>query len=88
MKHILIITANFPPEPVTSAIMNCDLAEALSVRYRVTVLAPRPSRPKEMDFTHAERPSGRYRLITQDSYDDTIALRSIQKKEGYAEKIL
>ena len=29
-----------------------------------------------------------YQLITQDSYDDTIALRSIQKKEGYAEKIL
>ena len=84
MKHILIITANFPPEPVTSAIMNCDLAEALSVRYRVTVLAPRPSRPKEMDFTHAERPSGRYRLITQDSYVHPESQMAGRFRESYS----
>ena len=84
MKHILIITANFPPEPVTSAIMNCDLAEALSVRYRLTVLAPRPSRPKEMDFTHAERPSGRYRLITQDSYVHPESQMAGRFRESYS----
>ncbi len=68
MKHILIISANFPPEPVTSAVMNCDLAEALSEHYRVTVLTPPPSRPQEMDFSHAERPAGNYRIIEQKSY--------------------
>ncbi|MCR4920734.1 MAG: glycosyltransferase family 4 protein [Bacteroidaceae bacterium] len=68
MKHILIISANFPPEPVTSAVMNCDLAEALSGDYRVTVLTPPPSRPREMDFSHAVRPVGNYRIIQQESY--------------------
>lgn len=29
-----------------------------------------------------------YQLIMRDSYDDTIALKSIQKKAGYAERIL
>lgn len=29
-----------------------------------------------------------YQLIVRDSYDDTIALKSIQKKQGYAERIL
>lgn len=29
-----------------------------------------------------------YQLIVRDSYDDTIALKSIQKKAGYAERIL
>lgn len=29
-----------------------------------------------------------YQLIVKDSYDDTIALRSIQKKAGYADRIL
>ena len=29
-----------------------------------------------------------YQLIVKDSYDDTIALKSIQKKAGYAERIL
>ena len=29
-----------------------------------------------------------YQLIVKDSYDDTIALKSIQKKQGYAERIL
>ena len=68
MKHVLIISANFPPEPVTSAVMNCDLAEALSKYYRVTVLTPPPSRPREMDFSRAERPEGNYRIIQQESY--------------------
>lgn len=29
-----------------------------------------------------------YQLIVKDSYDDTIALKSIQKKQGYSERIL
>lgn len=45
-KHkILIISAVFPPEPVTTAYMNHDLAIALQGRYDVTVLRAFPSRP-------------------------------------------
>lgn len=44
-KRILIISAVFPPEQVTSAYLNYDLAKALAKDYRVTVLRPRPTRP-------------------------------------------
>lgn len=45
MKHILIISAVFPPEQVTSAYLNYDLAKGLSKDYNVTVLRPKPTRP-------------------------------------------
>ena len=44
-KRILIISAVFPPEQVTSAFLNYDLAKALSRDYCVTILRPRPTRP-------------------------------------------
>ena len=50
-KNVLIITAVFPPEPVTSATLNYDLAVTLSKKYNVTVLTPRPSRPAGFDFS-------------------------------------
>lgn len=44
-KNILIISAVFPPEQVTSAFLNYDLAKALAKDYKVTVLRPKPTRP-------------------------------------------
>lgn len=44
-KNILIISAVFPPEQVTSAFLNYDLAKALAKDCRVTVLRPKPTRP-------------------------------------------
>ena len=44
-KNILIISAVFPPEQVTSALLNYDLAKALAKEYKVTVLRPKPTRP-------------------------------------------
>lgn len=44
-KNILIISAVFPPEQVTSAFLNYDLAKVLAKDYRVTVLRPKPTRP-------------------------------------------
>lgn len=45
MKSIVIISAVFPPEQVTSAFLNYDLAKSLAKDYTVTVLRPRPTRP-------------------------------------------
>ena len=45
MKKIVIISAVFPPEQVTSAFLNYDLAKALAKEYKVTVLRPKPTRP-------------------------------------------
>ena len=44
-KNVLIITAVFPPEQVTSAFLNYDLAHELAKDYEVTVLRPYPTRP-------------------------------------------
>ncbi len=44
-KHCLIISAVFPPEQVTSAFLNYDLAKALAKEFKVTVLRPKPTRP-------------------------------------------
>ncbi len=49
-KRILIISAVFPPEQVTSAFLNYDLAKALAKDYKVTVLRPKPTRPIGASF--------------------------------------
>lgn len=58
MKRILIITAVFPPEPVTSATLNYDLAVELAKSYEVMVLKPKPSRPVGFDFSLCNEKSG------------------------------
>lgn len=44
-KRIVIISAVFPPEPVTSATLNYDLAKELAKEHNVTVIRPKPTRP-------------------------------------------
>ena len=48
--NILIISPVFPPEPVTSALLNYDLALALSKEHNVTVIRQRPSRPMGSNY--------------------------------------
>lgn len=52
-KRVLVITAVFPPEPVTSATLNYDLTKALGDEYDVIELNPRPSRPMGINFINA-----------------------------------
>lgn len=53
MKYkVVIISAVFPPEQVTSALMNYDLAKALSNDYEVTVLRPYPTRPAGSQYNY------------------------------------
>ena len=54
MNKKLIIASVFPPDAVTSAYLNFDLANALSKEGRVTVIRPFPSRPKGVNYTEAE----------------------------------
>ena len=49
-RIILLISAVFPPEQVTSAYLNFDLAKRLSKEYKVVVLRPKPTRPIGVDF--------------------------------------
>lgn len=67
-KRILIISAVFPPEQVTSALMNYDLARALSKDYDVTVLRPYPTRPIGMKFDYTGMGDEPFETILIDSY--------------------
>lgn len=67
-KHILIISAVFPPEQVTSAFLNYDLAHALAENHEVTVLRPFPTRPIGAKFETTEVDDKCFRTILIDSY--------------------
>lgn len=66
-KTIIIISGVFPPEQVTSAFLNYDLARCLSEEFRVVVLRPRPTRPEGSEF------SGE---LWQDPHFETIQIES------------
>ena len=67
-KKILIISAVFPPEQVTSAFLSYDLALELAKEYVVTVLRPYPTRPIGAKFESAEVGEKSFKTILVDSY--------------------
>lgn len=68
MKKILIVSAVFPPEQVTSAFLNYDLAHELAKGYEVTVLRPYPTRPIGAQFESAEVEDKSFKTILVESY--------------------
>lgn len=66
-KTILIISAVFHPEPLTSAMMNYDLAVELAKEHKVTVLRPKPTRPVGKDYS-VYKEDYPFNCITLDSY--------------------
>lgn len=68
MKRIAIISAVFPPEQVTSAYLNYDLAKALSKYYNVVVLRPKPTRPIGATFKDEIWRDADFETIQIDSY--------------------
>ena len=68
MRKILIITGVFPPEQVTSAFLNYDLAHELAKRYDVTVLRPYPTRPIGAKFDSVDVEDNSFKTILIDSY--------------------
>lgn len=67
-KKILIISAVFPPEQVTSAALNYDLAHELAKTYDVTVLRPYPTRPIGMQFDNTDVDDSSFKTILVNSY--------------------
>lgn len=76
MKNIVIISAVFPPEPVTSATLNYDLADALSKDYNVTVITPKPSRPAGFNFANIP-------MITDTMFNHIIVESYIHPKSSF-----
>ena len=67
-KRVLIISAVFPPEQVTSAFLNYDLAHELAKDYQVTVLRPYPTRPIGASFDNVEVKDPSFKTILVQSY--------------------
>lgn len=67
-KRVLLISAVFPPEQVTSALLNFDLAKELSKKYDVTVLRPYPTRPIGMKFEYDGLEDESFETILIESY--------------------
>ncbi|MBI9063360.1 MAG: glycosyltransferase family 4 protein [Marinilabiliaceae bacterium] len=57
---ILLVSAHFPPEPVTAATLCYDLASALSKKQKVKVITPKPSRPLGFNFEKDVIHSGKF----------------------------
>ena len=68
INKILIISGVFPPEQVTSALLNYDLAKELAEKYEVTVLRPYPTRPIGMCFNYDGLNDEPFETILIDSY--------------------
>lgn len=68
LKRVIIISAVFPPEQVTSALLNYDLANELSKKYDVTVLRPYPTRPIGMKFEYGGLEEESFETILIESY--------------------
>ena len=67
MNNLLIISAVFNPEPVVSAKLSEDIANALSKEHHVSVIAPCPTRP--FGFKLSENKENKpYNLINLNSY--------------------
>lgn len=75
-KKLLVVTAVFPPEPVTSATLNYDLTKALADEFEVVELNPRPSRP--MGFSFQDAPS-----IDNSSFKQIITNTYVHPKSSF-----
>lgn len=67
-KKIVITSAVFPPEYVTSALLNYDLARELAKEHNVTVIRPKPTRPIGVTFDSHEISDKSFITYLVDSY--------------------
>ena len=68
MSKILIVEANFPPEPVVAAKIAIDLVYTLSNNHHITVLCPKPTRPYGFGFCSSNIPDGKFDRIEMKSH--------------------
>lgn len=81
--NFLIISAVFLPEPVVSAKLSNDIANALSENNEVTVITPRPSRPFGFQFTGGTI-STRFKHIQVNSFTCASSNPIGRFKESYS----
>lgn len=87
MKRILLVSAVFPPEQVTSAYLNYDLAKKLAKYYDVTVLRPRPTRPIGSKFPETwNDPDFKTVLIDSYTHPDSELIGRFKEARDFSRK--
>ena len=88
-KRILVISAVFPPEQVTSAYLNYDLAKSLAKDYRVTVLRPKPTRPIGATFPDSwQDPDFETILIDSYTHPESELLGRFKEAIDFSKKVV
>ena len=83
-KRILFVCGVFYPEPVVSARLQTDLARKLAEKYSVTVLRPRPTRPKGFSFPDYDYSTLPFEVIEMDSYTCPSSSLSGRFRESFS----
>ncbi|MBI9063782.1 MAG: hypothetical protein JEZ14_17505 [Marinilabiliaceae bacterium] len=65
---ILLVSSVFPPEPVVSATIGRDMAEALSENCEVMVVTPKPTRPLGFSFKKLSTGNQKFKHFVLNSY--------------------
>ena len=82
---ILIVTALFPPEPVVSANLSFDIANALAVNEEIIVISPPATRPCGMKFSkHGTSKEYPFEHIILDTYTCPESKLLGRAKESYS----
>lgn len=82
--NILIISAVFPPEPVVSAKLSEDIANELTLDNKVTVVAPKPTRPFGFKLQIDKTKKKAYGLVNLESYTCPESNPLGRLKESYS----
>lgn len=83
-KNILMVSAVFYPEPIVSANLQTQLANALSEKYNVTVLRPHPSRPMGFEIPKYDYNQFKFKVIEIDSYTCAASSLTGRFRESYS----
>lgn len=82
--NVLIVTALFPPEPVVSASISFDIAEELSKKHNIYVIAPKPSRPNGYIFSNIDFSNKNFSLDILETYVCSKSSLLGRLKESYS----
>jgi glycosyltransferase involved in cell wall biosynthesis len=86
---ILLVSSVFPPEPVVSATIGYDLANALSESWEVTVLAPKPTRPLGFRFKElTENQNFRHIVLSSYTYPESRLFGRLRESYSFGKHVV
>lgn len=84
MKKILMACGVFWPEPIVSAVLMKDLAQALAKDYDVTVVCPQPTRPLGFKVPEFSDDGFPFKIVRVNSYTSPQSVLLGRFRESYS----